>query len=162
MRPAVINVTIASFVLAAAVAAPAPGAVARVASAQTAAAAPSVSAPEPPHELLPMERAELERRVRDRCGVGSETPDSFLPWYYHYVLGMEFHRAGDETHALDCLKSAVARRPQPKSGARVYGMWFVDYLPYTALAEVNERLGYVDCAEDARRLALALEPPKGK
>jgi hypothetical protein len=109
-----------------------------------------------------MERAELERRVRDRCGVGGETPDSFLPWYYHYVLGMEYRRAGDDAHALDCLKSAVARRPEPKSGARVYGMWFVDYLPYSALAEVNERLGYRDCAEDARRLATALEPSRKK
>lgn len=107
-----------------------------------------------------MERDELQRRVRERCGIGSETPDSFLPWYYHYVLGMEFHRAGDDTHALDCLKSAVARRPEPKNGARIYGLWFLDYLPYSALAEVNDRLGYKDCAEDARRLAAALEPEK--
>ena len=114
------------------------------------------------HELLPSERAELERRVKSRCGVGAETPDSFLPWYYHYVLGMEYHRAGDEVHALDCLKSAVARRPEPKSGARVYGMWFVDYLPYSALADINEHLGYTDCAEDARRLAAALEPAQKK
>ena len=109
-------------------------------------------------ELLPMEREELQRRVKERCGVGPETPDSFLPWYYHYVLGMELRRAGDDRHALECLKSAVARRPEPKSGARIYGMWFVDYLPYSAIADVNERLGYRDCAEDARRLADALEP----
>ncbi len=116
----------------------------------------------PPHQLLPAERAELEKRVRGRCGVGAETPDSFLPWYYHYVLGMEYHRAGDEIHALDCMKSAVARRPEPKNGARVYGVWFLDYLPYSALADINEHLGYTECAEDARRLAAALEPPRKK
>lgn len=107
--------------------------------------------------LTPMQISEMEGRVRQRCGVRDDMPGAHLPWYYHYVLGLELHRAGDDTHALDCLKEAVSRRPEPKSGVRIYGLWFLDYKPYSALAEVNDRLGNPECAADARLLADALE-----
>ena len=117
-----------------------------------------VQAPTPPIALTPMEIAEMEKRVRQRCGVMDEMAGAHLPWYYHYVLGLEFKRAGDDSHALECLKEAVSRRPEPKVGARIYGLWFLDYTPYSVLADLNERLGHPECAADARRLAETLEP----
>ena len=112
----------------------------------------------PPVALTPMEITELEKSVRQRCGVGGDMPEAHLPWYSHYVLGLELERAGDDAHALECLKEAVSRRPQPKAGARIYGLWFLDYRPYSVLAGLNDRLGHPECAADARRLADALEP----
>jgi hypothetical protein len=118
----------------------------------------SVDAAKPPIALTPMEIAEMEKRVRQRCGVLDEMSGAHLPWYYHYVLGLELQRAGDDAHALECLKEAVSRRPEPKVGARIYGLWFLDYTPYSVLADLNDRLGNSECAADARRLAETLEP----
>lgn len=105
---------------------------------------------------------ELKRNVRQRCGARGEKTEALLPWYYHYVVGEELHRKGHDAEALDYIKTALAKRPDPKAGARVYGVWFIDYLPYSLIADVNDRLGHPDCAADARVLARTLEPRSKK
>ncbi|MEO6326367.1 MAG: hypothetical protein ABIT01_17465 [Thermoanaerobaculia bacterium] len=131
---------------------------------EAARAVPSAAkaAPENPPAvpLTPMDISELEKRVRQRCGVVGDMPEAHLPWYYHYVLGLELKRAGSDERALQCLKEAVSRKPEPKAGARIYGLWFLDYTPYSVLAELNDRLGHPECAADARLLADTLEHRK--
>ena len=45
------------------------------------------------------------------------------------------------------------RRPDPQRKARLYGMWFMDYLPYLQIARAHAQLGNRECALDALRLS---------
>ena len=58
--------------------------------------------------------------------------------------------------ALDALIDSVDRRPDPQRKARLYGMWFMDYLPYLQIARAHARLGNRECALDALRLSQEL------
>ena len=71
------------------------------------------------------------------------------PWYFHYELGRDLYRRGDPQRALDALIEAATLRADPGHGARIYGMWFMDYLPYLEIARAHARLGNWDCAQNA-------------
>lgn len=95
----------------------------------------------------------LKRKVLERCGLASDLSPVKAPWYFHYELAQELERQGDPQRALDALIEATRRRPQPRRGARMYGMWFTDYLPYLSIARTHAALGNWDCVADALRVA---------
>ena len=84
-----------------------------------------------------------------RCQLKPETRPQEAPWYFHYELGRDLYRRGDPQRALDALIEAATRRAEPGHGARIYGMWFMDYLPYLEIARAHARLGNWDCAQSA-------------
>ena len=98
------------------------------------------------------EHKRLQQQVLARCRIPSSGSKSW-PWYYYYELGSELSRQGDHQRALDALIEAVNRRPDPQHYARIYGMWFVDYVPYLQIARAHARLGNRDCAADALTLS---------
>jgi hypothetical protein len=91
----------------------------------------------------------LRAEVLARCQLKPETRPQEAPWYFHYELGRSLHRRGDPQRALDALIEAATRRPEPGHGARIYGMWFMDYLPYLEIARAHAQLGNWDCAQSA-------------
>lgn len=106
-----------------------------------------------PVALSEEEFARIRRRIADQCGVHPEGDLSRAPWYFHYELAQELARKGDPQRALDALIDATEHRPQPERGARMYGVWFTDYLPYFQIARLHVQLGNWACAEDALRLS---------
>ncbi len=71
----------------------------------------------------------LRAEVLARCQLKPETRPQDAPWYFHYELGRDLYRRGDPQRALDALIEAATLRADPGHGARIYGMWFMDYLP---------------------------------
>jgi tetratricopeptide (TPR) repeat protein len=92
---------------------------------------------------------DLRAEVLARCQLKPETRPQDAPWYFHYELGRALLGQGDPQRALDALIEAASRRGEPGHGARIYGMWFMDYLPYLEIARAHARLGNWDCAQNA-------------
>jgi tetratricopeptide (TPR) repeat protein len=128
------------------------------------AAATTEATPEPPTQESParftvfdrkpvvLSDSEFERLQKDvlsRCRLSTAAARPGAPWYYHYELGLELERRGDNQRALDALIEAAHRKPASELSARTYGMWFLDYLPYLAIAKAHARLGNRECALDA-------------
>jgi len=110
-----------------------------------------------PVSLSEEDLAEIRRRIAGRCGLSPGTDLSHAPWYFHYELAEELTRRGDPQRALDALIEATEHRPRPERGARMYGVWFTDYLPYLRIAHLHLQLGNWACAEDALRLSQELQ-----
>jgi hypothetical protein len=112
-----------------------------------------------PSVLSEEETKKLQQQVLQRCRIPSSGAGNW-PWYYYYELGSEMSRRGDNQRALDALVEAVNRRPEPQHYARIYGMWFVDYMPYLQIARAHARLGNRECAADALRLSESMGESK--
>jgi len=106
----------------------------------------------PPH-LSEAEAARIRSEVLTRCKLPQDSKAKDAPWYFHYELGLELAERGDAQRALDALIDSVDRRPEPQRKARLYGMWFLDYLPYLQIARAHAHLGNRECAMDALRLS---------
>jgi hypothetical protein len=102
-----------------------------------------------PLVLSEPEVEDLRAEVLARCQLKPETRPQDAPWYFHYELGRNLYRRGDPQRALDALIEAATQRAEPGHGARIYGMWFMDYLPYLEIARAHARLGNWDCAQNA-------------
>jgi hypothetical protein len=111
-----------------------------------------------PMSLTPAAAEALRRKVLVQCGLPPDQRDN-LPWYFHFEYGRVLLDAGDARRAVGHLSQAVDMRPEPKAEERMYGMWFVDYLPYYQLASAHARLGNWPCASNALRLSNALGEP---
>ena len=70
-------------------------------------------------------------------------------WYEHYAGGVEALRAGQPRQAVDQLRRAVQKRPEPGTAVPTYGTNFEPrYFPYLRLAEALLQL---DAPEEAHR-----------
>jgi len=99
---------------------------------------------------LSEESAELIRSsVLKRCAVSQGVEQNKLPWYFHYEYGVDLLKAGDPQRALDTLVLGANVREDSKRGKRMYGMWFIDYLPYYQIAVAHSKLGNWESAYDA-------------
>jgi hypothetical protein len=95
----------------------------------------------------------LKSAVMSRCHVPEGTDLTTAPWYFHYEMGLELEKKGDPQRALDAFIAALDRRSEPQHGSRMYGMWFIDYLPYLEIAKAHAALGNWQCAADALRIS---------
>ena len=102
-----------------------------------------------PEVLSDAEFETMARQLAIRCGVSDERRWDSAPWYYHYELGLALAGRGDPQRALDALIAAADHRPDPQHGARMYGMWFTDYLPYFQIARAHAALGNWRCVLEA-------------
>lgn len=121
-------------------------------------AAPAVVGVSPrvsgPMSLTPQAAEALRRKVLVECGL-PETQRDNLPWYFHFEYGRELLDAGDARRAVVQLTQSVDMNPDPGAEQRIYGMWYIDYLPYYQLAQAHARLGNWPCAANALRLSRA-------
>lgn len=95
-------------------------------------------------------------RVLQRCRLSEDVASNPYPWYFHYLLGLEYDAAGDVEEALNAFLLGANLLQVPERRKRVYGMHFVDYLPYFQIARAHARLGEWTRARDALNLSRAL------
>lgn len=103
--------------------------------------------------LTEQQTAELRKHVLSRCRLPLSTKPKDAPWYFHYELGQALAGRGDAQRALDAFLEAVGKRAFPQHGARLYGMWFTDYVPYFEIARAHARLDNWACARNALLLS---------
>jgi len=108
-----------------------------------------------PVVLTEEEFRKTQKLVATRCGLAARNDLKNAPWYFHYELALELTKQGDPQRALDSMIVATEDRPDPQRSARMYGMWFIDYLPYYEIARIHAELGNWECARDALRLSEA-------
>ena len=109
---------------------------------------------EPQDEVLSdVEYGKLRLQIEERCGFGEAGEYSRLAWYFHYEMGLALNERNDPQRALESLIVAVDRRPVSQRDARMYGMWFTDYLPYFQIARAHRALNNWECALDALEIS---------
>jgi len=101
--------------------------------------------------LTDAEVAEIRTQVLRNCAISSRVKDSKLPWYFHYEFGTRLLEAGDSARALEALLTGADKRVESGRDNRMYGMWYVDYLPYYQMALAHSKLGQWESAYDAIR-----------
>ena len=106
-----------------------------------------------PVVLSEEEYEKVKKAVFLSCGLASDTRLAMAPWYFHYELGLELARRGDPQRALDALVAATEKGPYSRHTTRMYGMWFIDYLPYWEIAKLHVHLANWTCAADALRIS---------
>jgi hypothetical protein len=97
----------------------------------------------------------IRTRVLRRCALSSRVAKNKLPWYFHYEFGVDLMEAGDARMALDALTLGANKREDSRRDSRMYGMWYIDYLPYYQIALANARLGNWENARNAIELSNA-------
>lgn len=99
---------------------------------------------------LSLDEVELIRsQVLKRCSVSSQMAENKLPWYFYYEFGVELLKAGDPERAVEAFVLGANVREDPSRNKRMYGMWYIDYLPYYQLALAHSKLGNWESARDA-------------
>lgn len=91
----------------------------------------------------------IRSHVLNRCAVSSKLAHNKLPWYFHYEFGVDLMKAGDAQRAVDAFVLGANVRAAPRRDKRMYGMWYIDYLPYYQIALAHSKLGDWDSAYDA-------------
>lgn len=99
---------------------------------------------------------EIRQRVLKRCGLSSTLAENKLPWYFFYEFGVELLDAGQAWQALESFQMTANLRPESARGARMYGMWFVNYLPYYRLSMAYAELGEWELAWESIQLSEAM------
>ena len=105
-----------------------------------------------PMSLTPEAADALRRQVLIQCGLPADQQDG-LPWYFHFEYGRQLNTAGDARRAIGELSQSIEIDPKPGAAKRMYGVWYVDYLPYFQLAQAHARLGNWPCAANALTLS---------
>jgi len=84
---------------------------------------------------------QLRRDVLRRCALSTKIDRNKLPWYFHYEFGVALLNAGDAERSLEALQMGANLKNEPMRDKRMYGMWFIDYLPYFQIARAYSELG---------------------
>lgn len=91
----------------------------------------------------------IRSQVLNRCAVSSRLANNKLPWYFHYEFGVNLMKAGDAQRAVDAFVLGANVKQDPSRDKRMYGMWYIDYLPYYQIALAHSKLGDWQSAYDA-------------
>ena len=83
----------------------------------------------------------IRAQVLNRCSLSSKVANNKLPWYFHYEFGVDLMNAGDSQRAIESFILGANVREDPSRNKRMYGMWYIDYLPYYQLALAHSKLG---------------------
>jgi len=91
-----------------------------------------------------------EKSIR-RCLSAINKADDDLPWFFYYQCGMDLMERGDALMAVNAFEMGAKAVDDPRRGKRMYGMWFVDYLPYYQMALAHSQLGNWESANSAMK-----------
>ena len=91
----------------------------------------------------------IRAQVLRRCALSSKVADNKLPWYFHYEYGRNLMEAGDSERAIEAFTMGANLKEDPRRDKRMYGMWYVDYLPYYQIALAPSKLGEWESAQHA-------------
>lgn len=88
--------------------------------------------------LHPGEKS-VASKILKRC-IGAAKNEE-LPWYFHYKCGVDLMQAGEAQRAVEAFQMGANAREDSSRGKRMYGMWYIDYLPYYQIALAQSKLG---------------------
>lgn len=91
----------------------------------------------------------IRAQVLKRCALSSKVSHNKLPWYFHYEYGKNLMEAGDTQRAIEAFTLGANISEDPGRDKRMYGMWFIDYLPYYQIALAHSKLGDWESARHA-------------
>lgn len=91
----------------------------------------------------------IRAQVLKRCALSSKVSHNKLPWYFHYEYGKDLLEAGDSQRAIEAFTLGANISEDPGRDKRMYGMWFIDYLPYYQIALAHSKLGDWESAQHA-------------
>jgi tetratricopeptide (TPR) repeat protein len=103
--------------------------------------------------LSDMEVEAVRDEVLRRCALSTDVAGNKLPWYFHYLFGQGLMEAGDAQRALDSYVLGANLREDSRRNKRMYGMWYIDYIPYYKIALAHAKLGNWKNARDAMELS---------
>lgn len=111
------------------------------------------SAPESQPETMaayddPMPLPDDDGNIK-RCDASFNRANNKLPWFYYYQCGVELMNAGEAQLAIVAFEQGAHALEDPRRGKRMYGMWFIDYLPYYQMALAYSQLGNWESANNA-------------
>lgn len=84
-----------------------------------------------------------------RCAATITRTDDKLPWFFYYQCGVELLKAGNAEMAVSAFEMGALAHEDPRRGKRMYGMWYIDYLPYYQMALAHSQLGNWESANAA-------------
>ena len=108
-----------------------------------------VAANDKSYSLSEAEAQIIRAQVLKRCSLSSTVANNKLPWYFHYEYGRDLMAAGDSQRALNEFVLGANLSEDPKRDKRMYGMWYIDYLPYYQIALAHSKLGEWESAHNA-------------
>lgn len=91
----------------------------------------------------------IEEKTIKRCMSSISKANDKLPWFFYYQCGVELMERGDAEMAVRAFEMGASAVDDPRRGKRMYGMWFVDYLPYYQMALAHSQLGNWESANVA-------------
>lgn len=86
-------------------------------------------------------------KILKRCTNAAKMEE--LPWYFHYKCGVDLMKAGDAQRAVESFSMGANVREDSARSKRMYGMWYIDYLPYYQIALAQSQLGDWESARAA-------------
>lgn len=110
-----------------------------------------VSIADRPYSISDSEAQIIRSQVLKRCALSSKLAHNKLPWYFHYEYGRNLLEAGDSQRAIEAFILGANISEDPSRDKRMYGMWFIDYLPYYQIALAHSKLGDWESAQNAIR-----------
>jgi tetratricopeptide (TPR) repeat protein len=90
-----------------------------------------------------------------RCVSSIDRADDKLPWFFYYQCGVDLMKAGDAKMAVSAFEMGASALDDPSRDKRMYGMWYVDYLPYYQMAMAYSQLGNWESANAAIESSVA-------
>jgi len=81
----------------------------------------------------------IPAKILKRCTKAAKMEE--LPWYFHYKCGVDLMKAGDAQRAVESFSMGANVREDSARSKRMYGMWYIDYLPYYQIALAQSQLG---------------------
>ena len=108
-----------------------------------------VSIAERSYSISDNEAKIIRSQVLKRCALSSKVSTNKLPWYFHYEYGKDLLEAGDSERAIDAFTLGANISEDPGRDKRMYGMWYVDYIPYYQIALAHSQLGDWESARHA-------------
>jgi hypothetical protein len=90
-----------------------------------------------------------------RCVSSIDRADDKLPWFFYYQCGVDLMKAGDAKMAVSAFEIGANALDDPSRDKRMYGMWYVDYLPYYHIAMAYSQLGNWESANTAIESSMA-------
>lgn len=91
----------------------------------------------------------IEEKTIKRCISSITKADDKLPWFFYYQCGVELMEREEAQMAVKAFEMGAKAVDDPRRGKRMYGMWFVDYLPYYQMALAHSQLGNWESANNA-------------
>jgi tetratricopeptide (TPR) repeat protein len=105
--------------------------------------------------FLESEDNPIPEKVLRRCAKYQKQSANDVPWHFHYKCGVDLMKAGQPESAVNSFLMGANTHENSARSKRMYGMWFIDYLPYYQIALAHSKLGDWESARNAIEVSVS-------